>query len=257
MLAEQPCDILVVATHADSHLDYCELGATAGVPVIICEKPLAPSLREARKIAALTDSGRMKIVVNHERRYMADYRAAKEAASGGGLGALAAVRAEICMGTRVSVPDMLWHDGTHLFDALQFLTDRKLVLRKMLPKTHKNARVVYMYNDLLDSKSGPSVPCIIEADNKRDALVFEIELTLEHGRVRIGNGVFEIYETAPAPWAEGFRSLKKIKDNWEGGSGYFANMLDDAVACAREKEHKPISSAEDALSVVRYLEKIT
>ncbi|GHT90813.1 hypothetical protein FACS1894140_0100 [Spirochaetia bacterium] len=48
MLAKHKPGILVIATHPDSHARYCRLAAAHGVPVVICEKPLADGLRKAR-----------------------------------------------------------------------------------------------------------------------------------------------------------------------------------------------------------------
>ena len=80
--------ILVIATHPDSHYHYCRLAAEMKVPVVICEKPLADNIAKARKIARLAEKGSPVIITNHERRYSQDYIRAKEILKEGKLGAL-------------------------------------------------------------------------------------------------------------------------------------------------------------------------
>jgi hypothetical protein len=83
-----------------------------------------------------------------------------------------------------------------------------------------------------------------------------MEFSCEQGRLRIGNGVFEIWESAESPYAEGFRSLKKTRAAFEGSTGYFANMVRDAAACVRDPSRKPRSGAPDGLRVIEYLHSV-
>ena len=71
LLKEKKPDILHIATHEDSHLEYLALAVKAEVPVVILEKPVSHNLRRARKLEGKL--GRTRVVVNHERRYSADY----------------------------------------------------------------------------------------------------------------------------------------------------------------------------------------
>ena len=96
----------------------------------------------------------------------------------------------------------------------------------------------------------------MEIGADRDHLVFEIEFSCEKGRLRIGNGVFEIYKSVPSPYAENFRSLKNTGKTFSGPTGYFKNMLKDAIACARDPERVPVSTAADGLRVIEYLNSV-
>ncbi|MDR1839563.1 MAG: Gfo/Idh/MocA family oxidoreductase, partial [Treponema sp.] len=118
MLRIHKPQILVIATHPDSHYRYCRLASEHKVPVVICEKPLAQTIAQARKIAQLSPV----IIINHERRYSQDYIRAKEILDEGKLGAILGVRASLYMGKTRRLVDQLWHDGTHLADAVMFLS---------------------------------------------------------------------------------------------------------------------------------------
>jgi predicted dehydrogenase len=253
MLDRHPCKILCVATHPDSHLFYCRLAAEKGVPVIICEKPLADSLSAAGKIAALAPKNR--VIANHERRYAADYAEARLILAKNILGEPLSIKASLYMGEKRRLADVLWHDGTHLVDAIMFLCGVSLRHEKRLgPALSARAGTVFLYGTARSDRA--AIPFCIELGAGRDHLVFEIEVSCGAGRLRIGNGVFEVYESAPATYAEGFRALSKTRSGFEGPSGYFAGMLADAVACVKDSSRVPVSGAREALAVVEYLSSV-
>ncbi|MDR3130595.1 MAG: Gfo/Idh/MocA family oxidoreductase [Treponema sp.] len=262
MLREHRPSILCIATHPDSHLRYCVLAAEYGVPVVICEKPLADSLRSARKIAALQRNYGVRIITNHERRYAADYAEARAILRNGTLGALLSVKAALYMGRSQHIRDLLWHDGTHLADAVMFLTDCILLHKKRFGAPLSSREGTAFLAGLLipaeeNGAPGPaaSIPFFMEAGAGRDHLVFGMEFSCERGRLRIGNGVFEVWESRPSPYAEKFRSLEKTREGFEGPTAYFANMVADAVACVRDPGRRPLSGADEGLRVIEYLHK--
>jgi len=296
MLQVHKPQILAIATHPDSHYHYCRLAADSGVQAVICEKPLADNIREARKIARLAKNG-LAIVTNHERRYAEDYIRAKSVLGSGKLGGLLSARAVLYMGKTKRLLDVLWHDGTHLADAVMFLTGMELKHKKRRgAKLSANAGTAWLEGELTISNEqlamregnreqgtgnredcplsereinkqclriktrlptpDSRLPIIIEIGAGRDHLVFEIEFSCERGRLRIGNGIFEVWESVPSPYAEKFRSLMKTDEIFSGPTGYFANMVKDAVACAREHGRLPRSSADDGLKVIEYLNSI-
>ncbi|MCL2191524.1 MAG: Gfo/Idh/MocA family oxidoreductase [Treponema sp.] len=240
--------ILAIATHPDSHYRYCKLAADMGVPVVICEKPLADTVRDARRIAGLSQKG-TTIITNHERRYSEDYVRARAILSDETLGRLLSARAVLYMGRTKRLLDVFWHDGTHLADAVMFLTGSTLRHRR-----HRGAKLTAAAGTAwLEGDLRNGVPVVMEVGAGRDHLVFEMEFSCEKGRLRIGNGVFEVWESAPSPYAERFRSLRRTGEVFAGPTGYFANMVKDAVACAGDPGRRPVSGADDGLRVIEYL----
>jgi len=256
MLRIHTPQLLAIATHPDSHYHYCRLAADSGIPAIICEKPLADTIGEARKIARLAEHGPI-IITNHERRYAQDYTRARTILDEAALGRLLSVRAVLYMGKTKRLLDVLWHDGTHLADAIMFLANAKLKHRRRwgAPLTAQTG-TAWLEGELHAESPAPPIPVIIEVGAGRDHLAFEMEFSCEKGRLRIGNGIFEVWESAPSPYAEQFRSLKRTDEVFTGPTGYFANMVQDAVACAQEAGRTPRSSAADGLQVIEYLNSI-
>ena len=264
MIRAHAPQILAIATHPDSHYQYCRLAADCGVPVVICEKPLADTIKEARKISRLADNGDGRgftVITNHERRYSADYIRVRAMLDGEKLGRLLSVRANLYMGKTRRLLDVFWHDGTHLADALMFLTGSTLKHRRRWgAKLTARAGTAWLEGELRgvekDRPNSAPVPVIMEIGAGRDHLVFEMEFSCEKGRLRIGNGIFEVWESAPSPYAEQFRSLKQTGEVFTGPTGYFANMVQDAVECTRDPERRPRSSAACGLRVIEYLHSV-
>ncbi|MFP3042118.1 Gfo/Idh/MocA family oxidoreductase [Treponema primitia] len=255
MLEKHKPGIVHIATHPESHYYYCALAARHGAPVAVCEKPLADTLRSARKIAALHRKGPTRIVTNHERRYSADYIKAKAILDEERLGPLLSVRAVLYMGKTRRLLDVFWHDGTHLADAAMFLTGAVLHHHSRRG-ARLNSRTGTAWLEGYLERDAERISFLMEVGAERDHLVFELEFSCARGRLRIGNGIFEVWESAESPYAEGFRSLRKTGDVFEGKTGYFANMIEDAVTCYRDPTRQPRSGAVDGLRVIEYLNSV-
>ena len=258
MLRIHKPQIFVIATHPDSHYRYCLLASEMLIPVVICEKPLADNLKEAKKIARIAESKEGTVIItNHERRYSHDYVRAKTILDEGSLGDILSVRAVLYMGRTARLLDMFWHDGTHLADAIMFLAGSTLKHRKSRGAKLKSRNgTAWLEGELKIKTTERQIPVIFEVGAGRDHLVFEIEFSCERGRLRIGNGIFEVMESVPSPYAEKFRSLKNTGEIFSGPTGYFANMLKDAVDCVKDPQRSPVSGAADGLKVIEYLNSV-
>jgi D-apiose dehydrogenase len=76
MLREQRLDFVDIVTGPQSHRSLVELAAGAGVHVI-CQKPLAPTLADARAAVAACNSAGVRFMVHENFRWQAPMRALK------------------------------------------------------------------------------------------------------------------------------------------------------------------------------------
>ncbi len=125
-------DALIVAAPTPVHASLISAACEQGIP-ILCEKPVAQSLREARDVVAVTEACGGHVQIGFQRRYDDGFRRARHALHDGDLGELLMVRA----GTHDPAPpplsylrdsggvfrDMLIHD----FDALRYVTGEDVV----------------------------------------------------------------------------------------------------------------------------------
>jgi len=249
LLNEVRPDILSIATPPHTHRRLVNKAARAGIPVVICEKPLAHSMRDARAIARLHTSGRMKIVVNHERRYSRDYQLVKAHVQSQRYGRLLSLRGTLYFGRTAAHRDALLHDGTHMIDIINYLTDSVCSVKRRYGSMRASTS-----SALLFGKAG-KIPLCIELGSERDHLVFELELSFEQGRIRVGNGVLAFEESSPSPFYQDYRSLLPADTPQVPTTGYFAGMLADAVRCCREPDYQPVSNAAASLEVMRFIRR--
>lgn len=250
MLQAVKPEIVCIATPPDTHLELVMKAYDHHIPLVICEKPLANNSTDARSIARIHESGSMKIITNHERRYSSDYIRAKKMIQGKRLGVLRGISARVYMGLRRSVFDILLEDTTHLIDILHFLTDVRIAVG------HAELFVDEDQESLFFIGSLETVPVHTEVASGRDHVVFEIDMSFTSGRIRIGNGLYEEYDSVPSPFYEGFRSLMRGPARRPRTTGYFKNMLEDAVRCVQDPDAAPVSSALDGHAAVHVIDTI-
>jgi predicted dehydrogenase len=243
MLRQGSPDILIIATPPETHLPIFKQVLVYPIKVIICEKPLAVRIKDALKLVQLAQKHHIKLITNHERRYSLDYLQVREHIQRETWGRLVSITARLFMGKQRSLDDILLYDGTHLIDILQFLTSKKLKRIASHRYENEQAESLVVYAKAGTAKA--AIPIVIEAGNGRDYLLFEIDLIFTQGRMRVGNGLYEEYESKSSPYYESMKSLLRNNAQRPLVTGYFANMLQDAVTCFKEPLHEPVSSGWD------------
>lgn len=108
-------DLVIIATTADSHCDHVQRAAAAGARAILCEKPLATSVADCDAMLAACRASGSLLAINHQMRFMDQYRDVKAVLDSGALGRLASMTAVGgCYGLAMN--------GSHYIEALMVLT---------------------------------------------------------------------------------------------------------------------------------------
>jgi predicted dehydrogenase len=250
MIMETNPDILHIASDTETHMPILKDALLQKIPVIVCEKPLANSLYEAEEMLELVDSSESSILVNHERRFSRDYQEVRGLIRDKAFGELLSINARLYMGRTRAPAKVLYHDGTHMLDILRYLTGSDLEIDQCIGEPYKENSPFIVY-----ARAGN---CHINLDisGGRDHLVFELDLSFERGRIRIGNGVYEIWNSEESPYYSGFRSLKNSCSGWNGRTAYFSAMMNHAIELYNNPGRKSNSSFRDALRVIEMIDEI-
>lgn len=263
MLADGRWDLIVVAVDEVSHLPVTQAAAKAGPGLIVLEKPVAPSVREAEMIRKSCNLAGVPVVVNHERRFSRDYRQVAELITAGRLGRIRTVHGSIYspnFGWRkndhTGGKGTLLHDGTHIIDIIRFLTRQELTVEAAAGYGDKFGGNIGGIG--ATGRIGKDIFLTLDFGFQTRQFGFEVEMNFEKGRVRIGNGVLEVSEARPSPLYEGFFSLKADRSygtDKTGRTGYFSGMVRH---CAEVLDGKtsPASSLDDGIEAMRIAEKI-
>ena len=248
-------DIIVIAVNEDAHLETALAAIRTRPRIIILEKPVALNMHDAELIAEESIDYGVPILVNHERRFADDYKAAKKLLRE--IGKIQSVNARLDSGLRVYSKEFeasgeysLLHDGTHLVDSVMYLlenTDSEhggetsdSNRSAELPPILRNIKISSVYYDDVHPEivRNLSVHCSssdcadinLHFSGRSRYFGFEIDIIGTEGRIKIGNGIFEFFKRECSKLYTGFYSLgrdKRVKQC--GKTHYFSNMVQNAV----------------------------
>jgi myo-inositol 2-dehydrogenase/D-chiro-inositol 1-dehydrogenase len=125
-------DAAIVATANAAHGELLERLVQRGIPVL-CEKPLASSVTESRRLARLIEDAGVTVQLGFQRRHDAHYRAARDAVASEELGTLYSVRlvahdAEPSPEQYIPSSGGIFRDmHVHDFDLARWLTGEEVV----------------------------------------------------------------------------------------------------------------------------------
>jgi len=211
MLAEENLDLLSVCAYASERCDMVVDAAEAGVRGIWCEKAMAGSLAEARRMEAALARNDTAMVVSFMRRWAPPYYAVKRLLDEGAIGELESVN--------VHFSSNMLHTGTHAFDVLRLWCGEVASLQAWLDTGDEEAaQSGYRFGAptgfrdfggfaLLDFEN--AVRATVHARGKR-YFRFEFELLGSRGLIRIGNTQQELWTTAESPHFTGFTELSEV-----------------------------------------------
>ena len=234
-------DIIVVAVNEDSHMAECIAAIEARPKIVILEKPVALNSSEAKKIGDTAAACGVPVMVNHERRFAEDYRRAKEFLPK--IGEIQSVRAELCSGLRVYAEQFekdgsysLIHDGTHLVDIVRFLLECPLE-RPKLTSVHRDGEGMVRnfcatYTDVpvkIGENQSVATEVEIRMSGRSKFFAFGVEILGTTGKICIGNGYAKFYEAKESTLYTGFSSLARSNVKVPRKTGYFSNMVQNAV----------------------------
>lgn len=97
LLDELQPDFVDIITPPETHLEAVTLAAERGVAVI-CQKPLAPTLEESRRIVKIAGNAGIRFVVHENWRWQPWYREMKRQLDAGALGELFSIGVRMRMG---------------------------------------------------------------------------------------------------------------------------------------------------------------
>jgi UDP-N-acetylglucosamine 3-dehydrogenase len=113
MFAAARPDLVSVCAWHGLHAPLTIAAAQAGVPAVICEKPMATSMAEVDAMMDACDRAGTRLVVSHQRRFTPGWERARELVAAGAVG-------EVQTGQGRGVYGLL-NVGTHIIDGLLFV----------------------------------------------------------------------------------------------------------------------------------------
>lgn len=241
MLAAEQLDFVDIATTPPSHRALVELAAKHGVPVI-CQKPLAATLEDARAMVAACDAAGVAMMVHENFRWQAPIRAVRAAIEAGAIGTpffarfafrsgfdVYAAQPYLAEGERFIIEDL----GIHVLDIARFVMGEATTLFCRTQRVNPAIRGEDVATILLGHGEGATsiVDCsyatpihddpfpqtLIEVDGDRGRLRLEpgFRLTIEdRGHIETRDVSPLMPAWAEKPWHAIQESVVAIQRHW-------------------------------------------
>lgn len=243
MLKSQRPDIVSIATQPDSHPELVKLAAEYKTKAILCEKPIAHSLKEAEEMIKICKKNNSLLFINHTRHFDYILRKWRDKIKKGLIG-------DIVQGNSYYY-NGLFNNVTHNIDLLRFfLGDINWVLALT------NAKTSWIKKD----KNVDALICF-----KNGAVIFLQSLPKNYGfldfyfygtkgRFAIKNLGYEIEyrKLIKNKYYKGYCQLSNLVRKEGKFRSYMKAAINHIVACLDNRE-KPVSTGEDGLTALRAL----
>jgi predicted dehydrogenase len=116
LINKEKIDILSVVTTADSHAEVVIYAAENGIKKIFCEKPIATSLNDAKKMIDTCRNNNVVLQINHSRRWHYGFSIIKALLKENKIGNVVHIHSTLGGGRFGCM-------GTHIFDVWRLLLD--------------------------------------------------------------------------------------------------------------------------------------
>ncbi|MGC4190990.1 MAG: Gfo/Idh/MocA family oxidoreductase [Thermomicrobiales bacterium] len=197
MIAKEDLDIIAVVTPDDRHADIVVAAANAGIPAIMCEKPLATTLADADRMIAAIEANGTLMTVEHTRRWDPYYHQVKALIEAGKIGEVRTIA-----GTLHGGRAMLFRNGTHIIDLMNYYAGAQPVRVFARLEPGYEDFVAYRGDGGHDPASEPGATAYIEYANgvrgvyngEKGAIgLTEWDILGTAGRIRINAGFAEYW----------------------------------------------------------------
>jgi len=247
--------IVSIATWKDTHFKITKLCILHGVKVIALEKPLANNIKQAKEIISLIKRKKVKILVNHRRRFDDEIIKLKNKLDKGLIG-------EIIQASSYYVYGLLT-TATHAIDTLRYLLSGtageikevygfKNSFKNFSSADDKN------YDAILVFRNGLKVT--LQSLDIKSYDNFDFHFYGKKGKILIsdiGRTILK-YGVQKSPEHSGFTELKKIPSKLCSSKPrkQFSKLAENAIDCLNKKKSLPLCGAKDSYIDMEVINKI-
>lgn len=234
MLDKEKPDMVDIITPPDTHLEMCKAAADRGID-IICQKPLAPTLEEAREIIEYVYSRNVRFMVHENWRFQPWYREMKSLIKSGTIGDVHSMYFRSRMGDgwgenayiprqpyfRTYPRFLVYENGIHFIDTFRFLfgevKEVYATLRQLndVIKGEDSAKIFFRF------KNG--VEAIWDANRYNES-------TVDRPRLTFGNCLMEGFKGSLRFYEDARITIQKLGKK-EKEHPYTYNDIDFAADC--------------------------
>jgi predicted dehydrogenase len=176
LLEQERLDFVDICTSVETHAPFTRMAAERGLPVV-CQKPMATTLHEAREMAAFCAARGVPLYINENWRWQHPIRVLKAKLDSGRIGRV--FRARLDYSNSFPVFDnqpflreleqfILTDMGTHILDVARFLFGEASMLYAHTDRVHADIRGEDVATVMMRMGGGASVVCNLSYASPRE-----------------------------------------------------------------------------------------
>ncbi len=225
-------DCVSICTPTDTHTSLLRIAVSAGVKVIICEKPISYSLEELSAIKSIYLNGNSRIIVNYIRRFQPAFIEFKKIVT-------SLLANELLTNVCIRYQKGFLNNCSHAFDTIEFLTGSELNLVEI--KKHNVIFDHYPDDPTLSMQAlWNNVNLSITGLSNVSFSFFEFDLYFQHYKICIKNAGQNI-EFYKAEKGDQFLLPLQIQDQFTRElclNNYMTNVIDRVYLLLSNKKQK-------------------
>ena len=250
LLSDTHVDVAVIATPTHLRTPLVKRALDAGVRTFVLEKPLATSLDEAERLAALLRAHDATVSVNYLRRYAAGLIDARGRLNRGELGAPQV--ASVLYGKGLN------NNGSHAIDLMRWWLGEpeRVTVVGSVDDGRDEDPTLHLHYDVRHAQGG-TLPVSFHGCDHRAISLFEVDIVCERGRLRLterGDQV-RVSTVADDPAFPGYSALGPEVVTAGGVNNAVAGLWDDLVAVLTGSRSAPRCTLDDGLAALRIVER--
>ena len=251
MLDNERLDILSICTPVEFRLESIKAAVQAGVRVILCEKPLAPSVDEAESIAGTVNGSQSTLLLNFQRRWDPGLQEAARMIQSGEIGEL---QRGFCVYEKG-----LAHNGSHMIDLLSMFLGRPARLRVVRDSTMQPADPVTPTFDaeFRYDADGPALVYLSAVDYSRYS-IFEVDLLGTHGRIAVTNSGrdVKVFTVDRDKTYAGYKALKPVREIPTAFDDHLKLVIQHAVSIGNDPSVLPVCGLKEGIDNLRVVDTL-
>jgi len=248
MLKKTSPDIVSIATHSDTHAIFVKLAAKYRIKAIVCEKPAAKTVQEAKEMVDVCRASGSLLFINHTQRFDPLLMKLRKNVKNGLIG-------QVMQGSYYYF-NGIFNNGSHAVDFLRFFlgeidwviaVENKLAYNFDLPHLKHDLNV----DAMLHFKSGAIVHLHPLSANYH---FWDIYFFGSKGSLFFKNSFYKIEyrKLIKNKYFKGYFGLQEKPVVMGGMRSYMKSMPEHVVNCLDGKS-RPVIKAEDGLATLKIL----
>ena len=220
MFREESLDCVSICTLSDSHLSLIREASKYKIKGIFLEKPISISLKDAKSIIKICEKNKIKLQIDHQRRFSLFYQKIKKLMNDKKIGELQ--HCSIYYGSGVA------NTGSHIFDLINYFFGGIKWIEATQSKNISNNILDPNLDGKFECKN--NLLCTIQSFDYNKFALLEFDIIGTKGRIRLNlidskAEFFVVSEKVGLAYKKLIKKSDIIKDNKESGLENLFNSI--------------------------------